>query len=117
MRLLILPRYARKGASSRLRYMQFLEYLASVGFKSKIEPLLPNEYIDSLYQAKKWPRSKIIRAVLHRLRTVAGVRQFDLVWVEKEIFPFFPAIASRLLRRMRIPVVVDYDDAWHLRYR
>jgi glycosyltransferase involved in cell wall biosynthesis len=39
------------------------------------------------------------------------MRRFDLVMVEKEILPYFPAFAERLLGWMGVPYVVDYDDA------
>jgi glycosyltransferase involved in cell wall biosynthesis len=36
---------------------------------------------------------------------------FDLIWIEKEIFPYFPAVFERVLSLLGKPYVVDYDDA------
>lgn len=43
-------------------------------------------------------------------------RRFDVVVVEKELFPFLPAVAERLLRLLGVRYVVDYDDALFHRY-
>lgn len=38
--------------------------------------------------------------------------QFQIIWVEKEIFPFLPAWAEKLLKQtMKVKLIVDYDDA------
>src|SRR5450759_4517478 len=39
-----------------------------------------------------------------------GVHQFDLVWIEKEALPWFPAWFEKWLLR-RVPYVLDFDDA------
>jgi glycosyltransferase involved in cell wall biosynthesis len=44
-------------------------------------------------------------------RQLRHAPDFDLVLIEKEIFPFLPAWAERWLAWKRIPYVVDYDDA------
>ena len=51
-----------------------------------------------------------------RAADLCRVRRYDLVWIEKEIFPFFPAIAEWLVTRLGIPYVVEYDDATFHRY-
>ena len=43
-------------------------------------------------------------------------RDFDLVWLEKEAFPYLPAWGERLLNRSSVPYVVDYDDATFHQY-
>ena len=44
------------------------------------------------------------------------IREYDLIWIEKEIFPFLPAFIECLLARMGVLYVVDYDDALFHRY-
>lgn len=117
MRLLVLPRYARNGPSSRLRHYQFISYLNAAGFVVDIEPLLPDDYLQLLYSGKRWPYWKKIVALLKRLQILAKTSRYDLVWVEKEVLPFFPAWPERFMAWRRVRFVADYDDAWHLRYR
>jgi glycosyltransferase involved in cell wall biosynthesis len=38
-------------------------------------------------------------------------RHFDLLWIEKELFPGLPAWAERLLASSGVRYVIDYDDA------
>jgi glycosyltransferase involved in cell wall biosynthesis len=117
MKLLVLPRYARKGPSSRLRHYQFLRYVTEVAFTVDVQPLLPDDYLDALYLGHAWPRRRQLQAFWHRFNVMMRVRRYDLIWLEKEIFPFLPATAERAMAGLRIPFVADYDDAWHLRYR
>jgi len=42
--------------------------------------------------------------------------QFDAVWLEYELFPWLPAWGEALLKTLRVPYVVDYDDAVFHRY-
>jgi glycosyltransferase involved in cell wall biosynthesis len=44
------------------------------------------------------------------------VATFDLLWIEYELFPWLPAVAERVVARLGIPYVVDYDDAIYHRY-
>src|SRR4051794_10424924 len=114
MKLLILPRYARKGPSSRLRHYQFIEHLTDAGFSIEIEPLLPDDYLDALYLGRAWPLRGQVKAIWRRLRVLARARRYDLIWVEKEVLPFLPAAAERMMARLGIAFIADYDDAWHL---
>jgi glycosyltransferase involved in cell wall biosynthesis len=41
---------------------------------------------------------------------------FDLLWIEKELLPWFPSMAEALFRAQDIPYIVDYDDAVFHRY-
>ena len=47
--VLLLTRYERLGASSRVRFLQFLPALERQGFTFDVQPLLDNDYVRSLY--------------------------------------------------------------------
>ena len=47
--VLLLTRYERLGASSRVRFLQFLPELERQGFDFDVQPLLDNDYVRSLY--------------------------------------------------------------------
>jgi glycosyltransferase involved in cell wall biosynthesis len=115
-RVLALPRYSNKGASSRLRTLQYVDELARRGIELRIESLLDDAYLDSLYAGRPIPRGPVIRAYVRRARLRGVLDSFDTVWLEKEAFPWLPAVAERLLRSDRTAMVVDYDDAIFHRY-
>jgi glycosyltransferase involved in cell wall biosynthesis len=45
-----------------------------------------------------------------------NAHSWDLLWIEKELFPWLPAWAESFLSRRGIPYVIDYDDAVYHRY-
>jgi glycosyltransferase involved in cell wall biosynthesis len=55
-------------------------------------------------------------AYIKRITMLLNSRSFDLLWIEKELFPWFPAWVEKSLVRQGIPYVVDYDDAVFHRY-
>ncbi len=111
MRLLILSRYARLGASSRLRTYQYLPLLESSGFQITVAPLLGDQYIEDLYAGKRKSFLKIVKAYFKRLLWMKRAINYDVVWVEKEFLPWFPAWLELSVLPKRARLVVDYDDA------
>jgi glycosyltransferase involved in cell wall biosynthesis len=110
-RLLALTRYSRLGASSRVRMLQFLPSLEAAGFRVAVSPFFDDEYLRALYSQGARRRRHIAAAYLRRLRALLSARRYDLIWVEKELFPFLPGPFEAWLRRAGVPYVVDYDDA------
>ncbi|WP_204267609.1 hypothetical protein, partial [Escherichia coli] len=39
------------------------------------------------------------------------VKKYDVVFIEKELFPYLPGIFEKLINISRVPYIVDYDDA------
>ena len=114
-RLLLLSRYGSLGASSRVRYLQYLPYFRSQGVVVSVEPLFSDDYLAALYKGgSRW--RQVLAGYWRRLRVLFHVRRFDGVIVEKELFPFLPAVTERFLRVIGVPYVVDYDDALFHRY-
>lgn len=110
MKILILSRYSSFGASSRVRFLQYIPYFESQGINVTVKPLLSNAYIDALYKGNS-RRHEIIKGYFMRVVTLLNVRDYDLVIVEKEIFPFMPAVVEYLFNILDIKYIVDYDDA------
>lgn len=115
MRVLLLSRYARLGASSRLRSHQYLPYLSQAGFDVTVAPLFGDDYVRGLYNGNI-SKLAVLKAYFARLRFISKARQFDLVWVEKEMLPWVPSWIELALLPKNIPLVVDYDDAVFHRY-
>ena len=111
MKVLLLSKYPRKGASSRLRSLQYISPLANEGIEVIVSSLFDDKYLSLLYEEGKRSGRRSLMFYLKRLFVLLTVYRYDLVWIEKELFPYFPAIFERLLSLFGVKYVVDYDDA------
>ena len=110
MKVLLLTRYDRLGASSRMRMLQYLPCLESSGIDMTVSPLFPDAYVKGLQQGQRNPW-QMLGAYWRRLRTLLGSGNHELLWIEKECLPWLPAWVEQVLLPARIPYVLDYDDA------
>ncbi|CAO3439905.1 glycosyltransferase family 4 protein [Azospirillum doebereinerae] len=113
--VLLLSRYDRLGASSRLRFLDFLPTLRAAGIAVTPAPLFDDAYLRDLYAGRRPDMRRIASLYARRLKTLLDARRFDLVWLEKEALPWLPAWAETALLG-RVPYVMDLDDAWFHRY-
>jgi glycosyltransferase involved in cell wall biosynthesis len=113
--VLLLTRYERLGASSRVRFLQFLPQLEREGFSFDVQPLLGNDYVRSLYGGPPVGIGNLLKSYGRRFRALHRRLRYDLVWLEKEALPWLPAFLE-IARLQGLPYVVDYDDAWFYRY-
>ncbi|MFN8380555.1 MAG: glycosyltransferase family 4 protein [Anaerolineales bacterium] len=116
MRILVLTRYERLGSSSRVRFYQYIPFLQKSGLDITVAPLLKDDYVRSLYTSKKPNPISVLSAYIERIGWILKSQKFDLIWLEKELLPWFPAWCERLLDGFGIPYIVDYDDAVFHRY-
>lgn len=115
MKLHLLTRYDRRGASSRLRLLQFIPHLEQSGFSVSTDCLFDASYLDALYAGQR-DLGAILRAYRSRLAALKSARDADLIWLEKEALPWVPAALERRLFPSHVPVVTDFDDAVFHRY-
>jgi glycosyltransferase involved in cell wall biosynthesis len=108
-RLLLLTRYGPTGASSRLRMLQFIPILRAAGFVTTVRPFFDDAYLRALYGNGRRRYRDVAAAYLRRAGVLLGKRTSDLIWIEKEVFPFLPGLLEALLGNT--PYVVDFDDA------
>lgn len=113
--VLLLCRYSRLGASSRLRFLDTLPMLEAYGIRATVAPFFDDAYLEAYY-AGRHDRRAVLRAYAGRLRALLGSGGHDLLWIEKEALPWLPAAVERWLLGAT-PFVLDFDDAWELRYR
>ena len=111
MRVLALSRYGRLGSSSRMRIYQYVPILQAMSIEVEVSPLLSDDYIRRLYakQATNW--FEVLRDYLKQALRLLGTKKFDLLWIEKELFPNLPAWFEQALSACGVRYVVDYDDA------
>lgn len=113
--VLLLNRYDRLGASSRLRFLDFLPALEAHGVAVTPSPLFDDSYLHDLYAGRRPNLARLGVAYTRRIMRLLEARRFDLVWLEKEALPWLPAGIERALLG-RVPYVMDLDDAWFHRY-
>jgi glycosyltransferase involved in cell wall biosynthesis len=115
IRVLALTRYSRSAASSRQRFLIFEDYLASKGIALTVSPFFEEDYIAHLNGGQVFGLSALLRDYRRRIAALQQRHKFDVVWIEKEALPYLPGgLEILLLGNSR--VLLDLDDAWHLRY-
>jgi len=88
--------------------------LQAAGFDVRVEPFFSDEYVRDL-QAGRRSYARVATAYVRRLAALLPWRPADLVWIEKEAFPWLPLWLERLALPENVPVALDYDDAvFHL---
>lgn len=115
MRVLLLSRYTRLGASSRLRTAQYLPFLERERLLVETVPFFDDDYLKALYSGR--PAEHAWLAYFGR--RVAALRRRprpDLIWLEYEALPWLPWVFEHMLLPGGVPIVADYDDAVFHRY-
>src|SRR5437660_3327578 len=117
MRVLVLAPYPlRRAPSQRFRWEQYVEPLRERGIFLEPSSFLDDAAMDVVHQGGVW-REKAgatTRGGLRRLRDAIKARDYDLVLVHRESFPFGPAWFESLLARRRLPYIFDFDDAMYM---
>ena len=113
IKVLLLSKYGNLGASSRVRSYQYLEYLENNNINVTISELLSDEYLEILYRTGNNSKKIIFVSYIKRFYTLLKAiifRQYDVLWIEKELFPWIPFLFEAFFYKTNIPVLVDYDD-------
>ena len=111
LKILAFTRYTNLGASSRLRTFQYLTLLKDSNIQVTVSPLLGDSYLKNLYQNKPTNWRLVFKAYLMQLFKLFVCKKYDLLWIEKELFPNLPAWFEKALNNLKINYIVDYDDA------
>lgn len=110
MKILFLPRYGRQGASSRMRSFQYQAWLESAGIECTVAALFADGMLLNKYKDGGYTLFAMLATYWQRCQVLMSARQFDLVWIEKEALPWWPAWLERFLLR-GVPYALDFDDA------
>ena len=110
LRVLVLTRYGRLGASSRLRMGQYVPWLRKDNISCEMQEFFPDAMLDGRYRGGRYDFGALTNAYWRRVRALLGGRAAELLWIEKEALPWMPAWVERALLG-NIPYVLDYDDA------
>jgi glycosyltransferase involved in cell wall biosynthesis len=109
--ILVFTRYSELGASSRLRINQYLPYFENNNLSCKVFPFFNEKYLKDLYANKRVNIVNIIYLYIKRLLLLLTVKKYDLIWIEKEVFPYMPSMIESIITLFHVKYIVDYDDA------
>lgn len=104
-------KYSEKGPSSRYRSFQYFDSLRS-DFEIICFPLFNDRYISDIYSNQSTSKFQIIVSYIKRIYkilTLLGTK--NILFIEYELLPYFPPIFEFLLKKTKVRIVFDYDDA------
>lgn len=110
MKILYFTKYSRNAGSSRLRSYQYFPFLREKGMRITVKPLFSERYLTKLYAGGP-NKLEALKGYIHRFFVLFTVWRFDLIVVEKELFPYLPAWFEQLFGLFGVKYVADYDDA------
>lgn len=116
MSVLFLTKYSREGASSRYRFFQFFPYFESHGIHCDFSNLTDFKYLETLYSRKERKGMTFFSFLFRRLGALSRAGRYDLVVIEYESLPYLPALPEIIFKYLKIPFIVNYDDATFYRY-
>ena len=116
MRVLFLTKYTATGPSSRYRVIQFLPFLDARGIAYDVHSLHDEHYLTQRYAGRSTTPWYLARRVGARLASLLRARAYDVVFIQKELFPHALDLPELALSLAGVPTIVDLDDAIHLFY-
>jgi glycosyltransferase involved in cell wall biosynthesis len=106
------------NASSRHRVLQFSPMLRRNGIEPCVSRPVPEPIYRRFVEAGRGTRDKAVFYSLFlacRAADVLRADRFDVVVIQRDLFPFGPPFLERMLVRRNVHLVYDTDDATYLR--
>jgi glycosyltransferase involved in cell wall biosynthesis len=120
MRLLaIVPSVYDTSPGQRYRLEQWEPLLRQRGVEITYEPFENEDLHRLLYQTGKMSQklAHVSRRFARRFSAIRSAHQYDAVYVFREAALLGPPIFEWLIKRARVPMVFDFDDAIFVSYR
>src|SRR5688572_21901296 len=115
--LFIASHRKNRSPSQRFRFEQYFEHLSQNGFHCELSSLISSED-DRIFYSKGKSLKKsfiLVKAFFKRCKDVVRIRQYDLVFIQREAFITGSVFFEKLLSHLNVKLVFDFDDAiWHL---
>jgi glycosyltransferase involved in cell wall biosynthesis len=119
MRLLALvPSVYDRNPSQRYRIEQWEPLLRARGVEITYKPFESKELNEVLYQPGRVPEKLrlVAKSLSRRFSEVRAARDYDAVYILRETALLGPPVFERMLARMNVPFIFDFDDAVFERY-
>lgn len=111
--------------SSRFRAYQYIPYLEKMEFNCVVRPSRPSKYFMAGYSFKRinknhpsigkiWKRLNLLLMKINRIWDIFESRFFDIVFLQKDLFPGPSPKFEEFLCKINPNVVFDFDDAIYL---
>ena len=110
MKILYLTKYTSLAASSRMRSYQYFPYLEKAGFEITVHPFFDDHYLRDFYAGKR-NMGAVLKSYIRRFFILFSLSKYDQIVIEKELFPYAPALAEKIMALFGVKYIVDYDDA------
>jgi len=111
-------KYSYDGPSSRYRFYNYVNSFKKENINFKINPLFNKCYFSAKNKFQKIliVLLSYIKRFFQIIALLVNHKKIDLVVIEYELFPYFPAIFEYILKKRNIKYFVDYDDAIFHKY-
>lgn len=117
MNVLFLTKYPVEGASSRYRVYQYIEHLEKSGVTCVVSSFMNYDmYLATFLKGNKLRKVRLtIIAIVKRLLILLEFKKYDVIYMQREMFPFSSALIETVLKKQGVKLVFDYDDALFIR--
>ncbi len=113
LKVLFLTRYPYEGASSRYRVYQYVPHLELLGVNCVTQGFMDAEMYQCYFTPGAIGRKAwlMLKAIAGRLKVLMRFRDYDIIYMQRELFPMAPPWCERYMRRRGAVLFFDYDDA------
>ncbi|MFH1093827.1 MAG: glycosyltransferase family 4 protein [Candidatus Omnitrophota bacterium] len=113
MKVLFLTQTDIDGPASRYRVYQYLDYLKAQGIECVISPGVKKNHYLKVYSEKNSLRkfAALVRVFFKRLIDAMRAPGYDIVFIQREIFPQIFPVIEKIIMKLNKNVIFDFDDA------
>ncbi len=116
MKILILTKYDKLGASGRVRFFQYFEQIENKNISFTTCPFFDDYSLSFFYKTGKRRVLNVFFSYFRRFWYILISFKYDLIFIEKEVFPYLPSFFENILFYINKNYIVDFDDAIYLNY-
>lgn len=113
MKILFLTQTTEKGPASRVRGYEVARQLKLQGCDASVSPGIGDRAYSRVYSSSLVAVKILfyLKALLKRFFQIISCKKYDLVVIQKEVFPHFYPFFESCLRLLKVKFVFDFDDA------
>ena len=115
MKISMWTRYSQLGASSRLRFFQFIPYLRQLGIEAECQPFFDDGYLQKLYSGQKRNFFQTSGYYFRRFKQLRHNMSGMPAVIEYELLPYLPYCMEKYFLH-QTPYILNFDDAVDLKY-
>lgn len=90
--------------------IQYFQYAVIYDFHIDTNHFFNDDQLSNRYKKGSYSLFSLLYSYFRRIYFLFNLRKYDFIWIEKELFPWAPAIFELFFLR-HIRYILDYDDA------